>query len=39
MPDIWPPLRRTNERPIGEWIGGLCLAAIPIGIVVILLIR
>lgn len=39
MPDNWPPLRRSNEFPWGEVIGGALLAAIPISIILILLFR
>lgn len=39
VPDQWPPLRRSNEFPWGELIGGSCLAAIPITIILILIFR
>ncbi len=39
LPDLWPPLRRTNEFPWGEVIGGACLAAIPITIILIIAFR
>lgn len=39
VPDNWPPLRRTNEFPWGEVIGGALLASIPITIILIVVFR
>ncbi len=38
-PDLWPPQRFSHEFPVGEVIGILALAAIPITIGLILLLR
>lgn len=39
MPDIWPPLRRSNEKPWVEIVAGCILAALPLATLLIILLR